>query len=95
MILLCLETMGMFATSNNIFGLLLKCLIDFGGLGSKSLIGKLVSIGCDGSSVFQGHKIGVTQQFNEKVVPFIMWVHYFAPKTNLTIITLFDVPFVH
>jgi hypothetical protein len=29
------------------------------------------------------------------VVPFVMWVHYFAPKTNLTIITLFDVPLVH
>jgi len=89
------ETMGMFATSDNIFGLMLKCLIDFGGLGIKGIVGKLVNIGCDGSSMFQGHKTGVTQQFNEKVVPFVMWVHYFAHKTNITIIILFDVPFVH
>jgi hypothetical protein len=44
--------MGMFATFNNIFGLMLKCLIDFGGLGLEGLVGKLVNIGCDGSSVF-------------------------------------------
>ncbi len=87
--------MGTFATSDNIFGLMLKCLIDFGGLGFKSLVGKLVSIGCDGNSVFQGHKMGVIQQFNEKVVPFVMWVHCFSHKTNITIIILFDVPFVH
>ncbi len=88
-------TLGTFATFNNIFGLMLKCLIDFGGLGLEGLVGKLVGIGCDGSSVFQGHKTGVTQQFNEKVVPFVMWVHYFAHKTNITVITLSDVSFVH
>jgi hypothetical protein len=94
-IMLCVETMGMFATFDNIFGLMLKCLIDFGGLGLKGLLGKLVNIDCDGSNVFQGHKMRVIQQFNEKVVPFIMWVQYFAHKTNFTVITLSDVPFMH
>jgi hypothetical protein len=55
--------MGMFATFNNIFGLMLKCLINFGGLGSKDLVGKLVNIGCNGSNMFQGQRIGVIQQF--------------------------------
>jgi hypothetical protein len=87
--------MGTFATFDNIFGLMLKCFIDFGGLGLEGLVGKLVNIDCDGNNMFQGHKTRVNQQFNEKVVPFVMWVHYFAHKTNITIITLFDVPFVH
>jgi hypothetical protein len=33
LIMICVEIVGMFATSDNIFGLMLKCLIDFGGLG--------------------------------------------------------------
>jgi hypothetical protein len=53
---------------------MLKCLINFGGLGLKDLVGKLINIGCDGSNMFQGHRMGVIQQFKEKVVPFVMGV---------------------
>jgi hypothetical protein len=49
--------MGMFATFNNIFGLMLKCLINFGGLGLKDLVREPVNIG----NTFQGHKIRVIQ----------------------------------
>ncbi len=34
--------------------LVVKCLLTFGGLGMEELGGKLVSMGYDGSSVFQG-----------------------------------------
>ncbi len=56
-VLLYVETMGMFATFNNIFGLMLKCLINFGGLGLKDLVREPVNIG----NTFQGHKIRVIQ----------------------------------
>jgi len=57
---------------------MVKCTLDFGGLGVEKLVGKLVNIGCDGSNVFQGHQIGVTTQFRNKVAPFITGVHCFA-----------------
>jgi hypothetical protein len=54
-ILLCVESIGVFATSNNIFGLMVNGLLKFGGLGLEELARKLVSMGCNGSSIFQGH----------------------------------------
>jgi hypothetical protein len=59
-ILLCVEFIRVFATSNNIFGLMVKGLFKFGGLGLKELARKLVSMGCNGSSIFQGHQTNVT-----------------------------------
>jgi hypothetical protein len=70
-------------------------MLDFCGLGVEELARKLVSIGCDRSSVFQGHQIGVTMQFKNKVSSFIIGVHCFAHQTNLGIITLLNVLLVH
>jgi hypothetical protein len=70
-------------------------MLDFGSLGVEKLVGKLVSIGCYKSSVFQGHRTCVTTQFKDKIVPFIIIVHCFAQQTNLMIITLSNVPLVH
>ncbi len=93
-ILLCVEIVIMSATSN-IFVLILK-FFEFDGLGLEELVGKLVSIGCDDRSVFQGgHKTRVTLQFKEKVIPFVIGVHYFAQKINLVVIILFNVLLVH
>jgi hypothetical protein len=39
-------------TFNNIFGLMMKALLEFGGLKMDELIGS--------RSVFQGHRMGVT-----------------------------------
>jgi len=63
-------------------------VIDFGGLSLEDLVGKLVNIGYNGNIMFQGHRTKVIQQFKEKVVHFVMKVHCFAHKTNLTVITL-------
>jgi hypothetical protein len=70
-------------------------VIDFGELSLEDLVGKLVSIGCNDNIVFQGHRTRVTQQFKEKVVLFVTRVHCFAQKTNITVITLFDVSLMH
>jgi len=53
-ILLCVEAVSLYATSDNIFFLMVKCMLNFGGLGVEELAGKLVNIGFDKFSVFQG-----------------------------------------
>jgi hypothetical protein len=87
-ILLYMENVSMSTTSNNIFVFMLKCLLEFGGLRLEELCEKLVNIRCNGSSMFQGHRTWVTQQFKEKVAPFVTKVHYFVHNTNLVIITM-------
>ncbi len=87
--------MGMSVTSVNISSLMLKCLVEYGGLGLEKLVGKLINIKCNGNNVFYGHKSRMTLQFKEKVASFVIGVHYFAHKTNLVIITLSNVPLVH
>jgi hypothetical protein len=54
-ILLCVEAVSLCAISDNIFKFMVKCMLDFGGLGVEELVGKLVNIGYDRSNVFQGH----------------------------------------
>ncbi len=39
------ETISVFATSNNIFSLMVKCLLDFGALGVEEPWRKFVSMG--------------------------------------------------
>jgi hypothetical protein len=57
---LCVETIRVFATFDNIFGLLLKALVGFVGLGMEELVEKVVNMGCDGNGIFQGHQTNVT-----------------------------------
>jgi hypothetical protein len=59
-ILLCVESIGVFTTSNNIFELMVKGLLKFGGLRLEELIREIVNMGCNGSFVFQGHRTSVT-----------------------------------
>jgi hypothetical protein len=77
-IFLCVEVVSLSTTSNNVFSLMFKCMLDFCGLRVEELVGKLVSIDCDMSNVFQGHQTSMTTQFKNKVAPFIIRVHYFA-----------------
>ncbi len=95
LIFLCVQTVGMLATFDNIFSLMLKCLVEYGGLRLEELVGKLINNGCNGSNVLYGHKLGATLQFKEKVAPFATMVHYFAYKTNLVVIILLNVPLMH
>jgi len=86
---------NLFATSDNFFSLMVKCMLDFCGLRVEELARKLVNIGCDGSNVFQGHRRSMTTQFKDKVVPFIIRMHCFAHQTNLAVITLSNVLLLH
>ncbi len=54
-ILQCVEAISLSTIFDNNFSLMVKCMLDFDGLGVEKLVGKLVNISCDGSSVFQGH----------------------------------------
>jgi hypothetical protein len=44
-ILLCVEAISLSTTFDNIFSLMVKCMLDFGGLGVEELARKLMSIG--------------------------------------------------
>jgi hypothetical protein len=53
---------------------------------AKDLGLKLMSMGYDGNSVFQGAKVGRTTQMKEIIVPFMIKVHCFAHLMNLTVL---------
>jgi hypothetical protein len=55
-ILLCVETIGMLSTFDNIFSLMVRSLQDFGGLGLKDLGRKMVNMGCDNNIIFRGNQ---------------------------------------
>jgi hypothetical protein len=61
-------------------------MVTFGGLNFKKLGAKFVSMGYDGSIVFQGVKIGVTTQMKENVVPFLMRIHFLIHQNNLVVL---------
>lgn len=52
--------MGKYATSNNVFGLMVKNLLKFVGLRLEELGAKLINMGYDGNNVFQRHQTSVT-----------------------------------
>ncbi len=55
LIFLCVEIIRVSTTSNNVFRLMAKGLLEIGGIRFEELVGKLVSMGCDGSNIFQDH----------------------------------------
>jgi hypothetical protein len=56
----------------------------------EELGAKFVSMGYDGSSIFEGDQVSVTLWFKEKIVHFLIKVHYFVHKTNLVVVTLLE-----
>ncbi len=51
LILLCVQTMGTSTTFDNIFSLMLKCLVEYGGLRLNELVNMLINNGCNGNNV--------------------------------------------
>jgi hypothetical protein len=49
--LFCVKIVSVFSDINGVFNLMVKALLDFGGLRLQELGTKLVNMGCDGSSV--------------------------------------------
>jgi hypothetical protein len=54
-IFLCVEKISVSTTFDNIFGLMLEALLDFGGLKLAELGAKLVNMGCESNNMFHGH----------------------------------------
>jgi hypothetical protein len=77
-LLACLKKVGVQGTIENIFHLMLTTIVTFGGLNGEELGAKLISMGYDGSSVFQGARVGVSTQMKENVVPFFIGICCFA-----------------
>jgi hypothetical protein len=46
---------------------MLTTIVTFGGLNVEELRAKLISMGCNGSNVFQSVRVGVTTQMKENV----------------------------
>jgi hypothetical protein len=57
---------------------MLIAMVTFGGLSVEQMGAKLISMGCNGSSMFQGATVGVTTQMKENVVSFFMGIRCFA-----------------
>lgn len=56
-ILFCVDQISVSSTSNNVFTLMLKSLLESNGLGFEELGTKLVNMGCDGSNEFKVIKL--------------------------------------
>ncbi len=54
-----LKQLGSLPILTTYFALLVEGYLDFGGLGLEELGAKLVNMGYDGSTMFQGHRISV------------------------------------
>ncbi len=52
---------------------MLTTIVTFGGLNVEELRAKLISMGCNGSNVFQSVRVGVTTQMKENVAWFFLW----------------------
>jgi hypothetical protein len=89
--ILCVDGVGMFATIDNVFVLMLKYTIEFGGLELEDLGPKLVNMGCDENNVFQGPHM-CHHAIQKKIGLCIINVHCFAPKINLIVVTLSNLP---
>ncbi len=92
-ILFCVDQISVSSTSNNIFTLMLKCLLESSGLGFEELGRKLINMGCDGSNVFKVIELVRPNNFFFKkphywvgfiVLPIrlIMWWSFIRPKPN-------------
>jgi hypothetical protein len=70
---------------DNFTQILMQALMHEGGL-MKYLIGKkLMTFSANGVYVFQGIKLGVTQQISNEWAPHSTGVHYMAHRTNLAV----------
>ncbi len=70
-ILLNLQRLENAATSNNLNSLIVKNLVEYGGLIEMEIANKLVYLGENGVNVFQGVKVGVTTQLMTKHAQYV------------------------
>lgn len=59
-LLVCVKKVDVQGITNNVFQLMLQSLNSFAGVSAKDLGSKFISMGYDGTSVFQGARVGGT-----------------------------------
>ncbi len=77
---------------NNFTNMIWNLVKGFGGLFDHDLVIKVICCGANGAATFQGIKTKVITQLKEKSSPFCIHVHYVTHKTNLTTLTLSNMP---
>ncbi len=75
--------------------MILKCLLEFGGLGLEELRKKLVNMGCDSSSVLQAIELMSRCAIQRKGSHILSGVHCFAQKIHFLVVTLLNLDLVH
>ncbi len=81
-------------SGGNVDNLIMRFLMEYGGLTSDQIARKLICFGSHGVVVFIGLQIGVAIQVKSKVAPFMTKMHCMAHQTNLLVHTLFVQPLV-
>jgi hypothetical protein len=66
----------------------------YGGLVDSVVAKRLVCFGANGVSMFQGYKLGVTQQLKDQDAPFLLGVHCLVYRMNLAVEPLSNLPVV-
>jgi hypothetical protein len=94
LLLLNLEMVFGGGSTNNLITLILRSLVEYGGLIVEHITSKLVCFGSDGVVVFIGVHTGVSTQLKSNFAHLLTLVHYMAHWTNLTMKTLLALPFV-
>ncbi len=84
-LLLNLEKVFCGGTINKLTQLILKSLMEHGGLTTKHVVSKFTCFGSDKVVVFISIHTGVITQLKSKKTPFIIGVHYMAHCTNLVV----------
>jgi hypothetical protein len=77
-ILLTLEQVLFGATTNNLTKVIVRSLLQYGGLFETNILFKLINFGANGVLIFQGAKTSVITQLKETHPPFMLGVHRFA-----------------
>ena len=83
--LLCIRCMSNDAIVLNLTKMITEHLFMHGGLSSQQLAEKLICFRADGATVFQSARSSVIQHLKEGYAPYVIPVHDFAHRTNLTV----------
>lgn len=70
-------------TTENLFQLVKRSLIEYGGMNDITVAKKMVCVGADGASVMQGHRNNICTKIETSFAQYITVIHYIAHIMNL------------
>lgn len=68
---------------DNLFQLVKRCLIEYGGMDDMTTAKKMACVGVDGASIMQGHRNGLCTKIETYFAPYITAIHCMAHRINL------------